>query len=189
MHVCAARPALECTSKTCRDHAHAILHRCLGVPRIFLTASHPAPLLASTMAKVSSVGTRENSQLAQCLRNVHQLMAFEQAELIWSAALDPAVAGKARKGDFVRCLDHFKLLQSPINGAKVATNLHNPLPSFPYFCWVFAGISPAAPAPVAAGRGSFLGAAWRRRPGRIVKSEINAEHKNTSWYAATVASS
>ena len=31
------------------------------------------------------------------------------------AALDPAVAGKARKGDFVRCLDHFKLLPSPIN--------------------------------------------------------------------------
>jgi hypothetical protein len=31
------------------------------------------------------------------------------------AALDPAVAGKARKGDFVRGLDHFKLLQSPVN--------------------------------------------------------------------------
>jgi hypothetical protein len=41
--------------------------------------------------------------------------AFEQAEMILYAALDPAIAGKARKGDFVRCLDHFKLLQSPIN--------------------------------------------------------------------------
>jgi hypothetical protein len=51
----------------------------------------------------------------QFLRNFHQLTAFEQAEMILSAALDPAVAGKARKGDFVRCLDHFKLLQSPIN--------------------------------------------------------------------------
>ena len=49
------------------------------------------------------------------LRNFHQLTAFEQAEMILYAALDPAVAGKARKGDFVRCLDHFKLLQSPIN--------------------------------------------------------------------------
>jgi transposase-like protein len=51
----------------------------------------------------------------QFLRNFHQLTAFEQAELILYAALDPAVAGKARKGDFVRCLDHFQLLQSPIN--------------------------------------------------------------------------
>ena len=51
----------------------------------------------------------------QFLRNFHQLTACEQAEMILYAALDPAVAGKARKGDFVRCLDHFKLLQSPIN--------------------------------------------------------------------------
>jgi transposase-like protein len=51
----------------------------------------------------------------QFLRNFHQLTAFEQAEMILYAALDPAVAGKARKGDIVRCLDHFKLLQSPIN--------------------------------------------------------------------------
>ena len=48
----------------------------------------------------------------QFLRNLHQLTAFEQAEMILYAALDPAVAGKAKKGDFVRCLDHFKLLQS-----------------------------------------------------------------------------
>ena len=51
----------------------------------------------------------------QFLRNFHQLTACEQAEMILYAALDPAVACKARKGDFVRCLDHFKLLQSPIN--------------------------------------------------------------------------
>jgi transposase-like protein len=51
----------------------------------------------------------------QFLRTFHQLTAFEQAEMILYAALDPAVAGKARKGDFVRFLDHFKLLQSPIN--------------------------------------------------------------------------
>jgi hypothetical protein len=52
---------------------------------------------------------------AQVRDHFHQLTAFEQAEMILYAALDPAVAGKARKGDFVRCLDHFKLLQSPIN--------------------------------------------------------------------------
>jgi hypothetical protein len=51
----------------------------------------------------------------QFLRNFHQLTAFEQAEMILYAALDPAVAGKARQGDFVRWLDHFKLLQSPIH--------------------------------------------------------------------------
>jgi transposase-like protein len=51
----------------------------------------------------------------QFLRNFHQLTAFEQAEMILYAALDPAIASKARKGDFVRCLEHFDLLQSPIN--------------------------------------------------------------------------
>ena len=51
----------------------------------------------------------------QFLRNFHQLTAFEQAEMILYAALDPAIASKARKGDFVRCLDHFNLLQSPMN--------------------------------------------------------------------------
>jgi len=49
------------------------------------------------------------------LRNFHQLTAFEQAEMILYAGLGPAVVGKAKKGDFVRGLDHFKLLQSPIN--------------------------------------------------------------------------
>jgi transposase-like protein len=51
----------------------------------------------------------------QFLRNFRQLTAFEQAEMILYAALDPAVARRARKGDFVRYLDHFDLLQSPIN--------------------------------------------------------------------------
>jgi hypothetical protein len=51
----------------------------------------------------------------QFLRNFHQLTAFEQAEMILYAALDPAIASRARKGDFVKCLDHFELLQSPIN--------------------------------------------------------------------------
>ena len=51
----------------------------------------------------------------QFLRNLHQLTAFEQAELILHAALDPSVASKASKGDFVRCLDHFELLQTVIN--------------------------------------------------------------------------
>jgi hypothetical protein len=51
----------------------------------------------------------------QFLRNFHQLTAFEQAERILYAALDPAVASRAKKGEFVTCLDHFKLLQCPIN--------------------------------------------------------------------------
>jgi transposase len=51
----------------------------------------------------------------QFLRNFRSQHAFEQAELILHAALDPSVASKARKGDFVRWLDHFDLLQTVIN--------------------------------------------------------------------------
>ena len=47
----------------------------------------------------------------QFLRNFRQHNAFEQAELIWYAALDPAIAARARKGELARCLDHFDLLQ------------------------------------------------------------------------------
>ena len=51
----------------------------------------------------------------QFLRNFHQLTAFEQAEMILYAALDPSIASKAKKGEFVKCLDHFDLLQSARN--------------------------------------------------------------------------
>ena len=51
----------------------------------------------------------------QFLRNFHQLTAFEQAELIVYAALDPTVANRAKRGKFVKCLDHFDLLQTAIN--------------------------------------------------------------------------
>ena len=51
----------------------------------------------------------------QFLRNFRQQNAFEQAELILYAALDPAIASRARKGEFVKCLDHFDLLQTAIN--------------------------------------------------------------------------
>jgi hypothetical protein len=48
----------------------------------------------------------------QFLRNVRQQNAFEQAGLILRAALDPTIARKARRGEFVKYLDHFDLLQS-----------------------------------------------------------------------------
>ena len=51
----------------------------------------------------------------QFLRNFHRLTAFEQAELILYTALDPAIATKARTGDFVKALDHFDLLQTARN--------------------------------------------------------------------------
>ena len=51
----------------------------------------------------------------QFLRNFRQQNAFEQAELILQAALDPAIASRARRGEFVRDLDHFDLLQTAIN--------------------------------------------------------------------------
>jgi transposase-like protein len=51
----------------------------------------------------------------QFLRNFRHQNAFEQAEMILQAALDPAVASRARRGEFVQCLDHFDLLQTAIN--------------------------------------------------------------------------
>jgi len=51
----------------------------------------------------------------QFLRNFRQYNAFEQAERILQAALDPAVANRARKGEFVKYFDHFDLLQTARN--------------------------------------------------------------------------
>jgi transposase-like protein len=51
----------------------------------------------------------------QFLRNFQHQNACEQAERILQAALDPAVASRARRGEFVKCLDHFDLLQTAIN--------------------------------------------------------------------------
>ena len=51
----------------------------------------------------------------QFLRNFRQQNAFEQAGLILRAALDPTIARQARRGEFVKYLDHFDLLQSAIN--------------------------------------------------------------------------
>jgi hypothetical protein len=51
----------------------------------------------------------------QFLRNFRQQNAFEQAELSLRAVLDPAIATRARRGRFVKCLDHFDLLQIAIN--------------------------------------------------------------------------
>ena len=51
----------------------------------------------------------------QFLRNFRHQNAFEQAEMIIQAALDPAIASRARQGEFVKCFDHFDLLQTAIN--------------------------------------------------------------------------
>jgi hypothetical protein len=51
----------------------------------------------------------------QFLRNFRQYNACEQAELILQAALDPTIARRAKKGEFVMCFDHFDLLQTAIN--------------------------------------------------------------------------
>jgi ISXO2-like transposase domain len=51
----------------------------------------------------------------QFLRNVRHWNAFEQAELILQAALDPAIASRARRGEFVTGFDPFDLLQTAIN--------------------------------------------------------------------------
>jgi len=51
----------------------------------------------------------------QFLRNARQQNACEQAELLLRAALDPAIANRARRGACVKCLHHFDLLQMAIN--------------------------------------------------------------------------
>jgi transposase-like protein len=51
----------------------------------------------------------------QFLRNVRHQNAFAQAEMILQAALDPAIARRARQGEFVTGFDHFDLLQTAIN--------------------------------------------------------------------------
>jgi hypothetical protein len=51
----------------------------------------------------------------QFLRNFRQQNACEQAELILQAALDPTIARRAKRREFVKCLDHFDLLQTAIN--------------------------------------------------------------------------
>src|SRR5919202_1169367 len=51
----------------------------------------------------------------QFLRNFRQHNACEQAELILQAALDPSIASRARREEFVTCFDHFDLLQTAIN--------------------------------------------------------------------------
>ena len=51
----------------------------------------------------------------QFLRNFRQRNTFEQAELILQAALDPAIARRAKQGEFVTCFDHFDLLQTARN--------------------------------------------------------------------------
>ena len=51
----------------------------------------------------------------QFLRNFRQQNACEQAELILRAALDPGIASRAKRGEYVTCFDHFDLLQTVIN--------------------------------------------------------------------------
>jgi transposase-like protein len=51
----------------------------------------------------------------QFMRNHSPLNAFQQSEMILHAMLDPDITSKIKKGDFVKQLDHFKLLQSVIN--------------------------------------------------------------------------
>jgi hypothetical protein len=65
MQAYAARTSLECTSKTCRYQAHALLHTASAC-RVFFERHHTRlPLLVSTMDKGSSVCTRENSPPAR----------------------------------------------------------------------------------------------------------------------------
>ena len=51
----------------------------------------------------------------QFLRNFSKLNACQQLEVILNAALDPSIANPAKRGEFVKQFDHFKLLHTMIN--------------------------------------------------------------------------
>src|SRR5437870_8107257 len=80
-------------------------------PRVCSRCSSPTCACFAVSASSTCRGTSGSFSL----RNFHQLTAFEQAEMILYAALDPSIASKAKKGEFVKCLDHFDLLQSARN--------------------------------------------------------------------------
>jgi len=51
----------------------------------------------------------------QFLRNFRQCHAFGPADLIWLVAFDPVIASRGKKGELVKCVDHFDLLQTVRN--------------------------------------------------------------------------
>jgi hypothetical protein len=88
--------------------------RCLSTKRAECLFSLLKPYLR-VFRGVSKLNLPGSIGFFQCLRNVRHRNAFEQAELILQAALDPAIASRARKGEFVTGFDPFDLLQTPIN--------------------------------------------------------------------------
>jgi hypothetical protein len=75
----------------------------------------PTQALSAGVSGSEQIESAGVSGLFQFLRNFRSQNAFEQTALILQAALDPSVASKARKGEFVRWLDHFDLLQTARN--------------------------------------------------------------------------
>jgi hypothetical protein len=51
----------------------------------------------------------------QFLRNFSKLNACQQLEVILHEALNPSITNRAKKGEFVKQFDHFKLLHTMIN--------------------------------------------------------------------------
>jgi hypothetical protein len=66
------------------------------------------------LSKTNLLGLLD-ARFFQFLCNFRHQNACEQAEMILYAALDPSIARRARKGELIRCLDHFALLQTAIN--------------------------------------------------------------------------
>ena len=64
---------------------------------------------------ISKLNLPGSSGFFQVLGTVRHRNAFEQAELIVEAALDPAIASKARRGGFVTVFGTFDLLQTVIH--------------------------------------------------------------------------
>ena len=100
------------TAKPAASHRFIGHRNHLITRQLWLTVNLPAVTPGTPISKANLPGYLG---FFQFLRNVHQRNAFDQAELILQAALNPTIADRARRGEFVRCFDHFDLLQTPIN--------------------------------------------------------------------------
>ena len=100
----------ECVHHTQKEYARGDVHE--NRAACLFSLLKPSLRVVRGLSKVNLPGY---VGFLQFLRNFRQLNAFEQAELILQAALDPTIARRAKKGEFVKCFDHFDLLQSAIN--------------------------------------------------------------------------
>jgi hypothetical protein len=100
----------ECVNHTKQEYARGAVHE----NRAECLFSLLKPYLR-VFRGISKINLPGYVGFFQFLRNCRHQNAFVQAEMILQAALDPAIARRARQGEFVTCFDPFDLLQTAIN--------------------------------------------------------------------------